>query len=120
MYLRLIPELLVFRQNADRRPGSVQHHDVSFGEAVGLCRNVADAVLNRFFSRFSMQFIDPEHDRVGIVTNKFHMFRGVRIACKAGIVNVCGIAAESNPLYLPNNMVRESLGVAKDFLAGNL
>ena len=69
---------------------------------------------------FSMQFIDPEHDRVGIVTNNFHMFRGVRIACKAGIVNVCGIAAESNPLYLPNNMVRESLGVAKDFLAGNL
>ena len=57
---------------------------------------------------------------MGIVTNNFHLFRGMRIARKAGIVNVCGIAADSNPLYLPNNMVRESLGLAKDFLAGNI
>lgn len=69
---------------------------------------------------FSMQFFDPAQDRVGIVTNNFHLFRGMRIARKAGIVNVCGIAADSNPLYLPNNMVRESLGLAKDFLEGNI
>ena len=69
---------------------------------------------------FCMQLIDPARDRVGIVTNNFHMFRGVRIARKAGIANVCGIAATSNPWYLPNNMVRESLGIAKGFLTGSL
>ena len=69
---------------------------------------------------FCMQLIDPARDRVGIVTNNFHMSRGIRIARKAGIANVCGIAATSNPWYLPNNMVRESLGIAKGFLTGSL
>lgn len=69
---------------------------------------------------YSMVFLDPKKDSVGIVTNNFHVFRSVRIARKAGMENVCGIAAESDLPYLPNNMVRESLGVAKDLLAGHL
>ena len=69
---------------------------------------------------YSMAFFDPENDSVGIVTNNFHVYRGVRIAKKAGIAHVCGIAAGSSAPYLPNNMVRESLGIAKDFLEGNL
>ena len=68
----------------------------------------------------SMKLIDPAHDRVGIVTNNFHVFRGVSIARKKGIVNVCGIAADSLPWFLPNNMLRESFGIAKDFVFGNL
>ena len=68
----------------------------------------------------SMAFFDPEHDRVGIVTNDFHVFRSLALARKQGIAHVCGIAAGSSAPYLPNNMVRESLGIAKDFLAGNL
>ncbi len=64
--------------------------------------------------------IDPEHDRIGIVTNNFHIFRGVSIAKKAGAANVFGIPAYSRPLYLPNNMLREFFGVVKDFLAGNI
>ena len=69
---------------------------------------------------FSMALIDPEHDSVGIVTNNFHVFRSLALARKDGIPHVCGIAADSNPFYLPNNVVRESLGIAKDFLTGNL
>lgn len=68
----------------------------------------------------SMAFFDPDNDSVGIVTNNFHVFRGVRIARKAGIAHVCGIAAGSSVPYLPNNMVRESLGIAKGFLTGSL
>ena len=68
----------------------------------------------------SMAFFNPAVDRVGIVTNNFHLFRALALARKAGIANVSGIAAGSSPLYLPNNMVRESLGLAKDFIAGNL
>ncbi len=58
--------------------------------------------------------------RVGIVTNDFHVFRAVGIARHLGLEGACGIAAPSDPWYLPNNLLREFLGVAKDFLAGNL
>ena len=68
----------------------------------------------------SMAFLDAESDRVGIVTNDFHIFRATRIAQKAGIQHVCGIAAYSVPWYQPNNMLREGMGIVKDFLAGNL
>lgn len=68
----------------------------------------------------SMAFLDPETDTVGIVTNDFHIFRATRIAQKAGIRHVCGISAYSVPWYQPNNMLREGMGIVKDFLAGNL
>lgn len=70
--------------------------------------------------RNSMQFFDAETARVGVVTNNFHVFRGVHIARKQGIAHVCGIASGSNVRYLPNNLLRESFGITKDFLRGNL
>ena len=69
---------------------------------------------------YSMAFLDPATARVGIVTNDFHLFRATRIAQKAGIRHVCGISAYSVPWYQPNNMLREGMGIVKDFLAGNL
>ena len=68
----------------------------------------------------SMKLIGSPDARVGIVTNDFHVFRGVGIARKAGLVNVCGIAAPSNRWYLPNNLLREALCIAKDFVQGKL
>ena len=59
-------------------------------------------------------------DRVAIVTNDYHLFRGMAIARKQGIAHVSGIAAGATPWYLPNNMARESFGLAKDFVFGNL
>ena len=70
--------------------------------------------------RNSMAFIDPANDRVAIVTNDYHLFRGMAIARKQGIAHVSGIAAGATPWYLPNNMARESFGLAKDFVFGNL
>ena len=69
---------------------------------------------------FSMKLIGQNDASVGIVTNNFHVFRGVRLAKAAGIEDVCGISARSNPLFLLNNMVREFFGVGKDLLCGNL
>lgn len=66
------------------------------------------------------ELFDSEHDRVGIVTNNFHLFRSLSIARKAGIKNVSGIAAYSTPGYLPNNLLRESFGIVKDFVCGNM
>lgn len=64
----------------------------------------------------SMTYFDPKADRIGIVTNDFHACRGTMLARKAGIRHVCGIPSGSNPLYLPNNMLREFFGLVKDTL----
>ena len=69
---------------------------------------------------YSARLCDPETNRIGIVTNNFHVFRAVHLAKKAGYRSVCGIAAPINPYYLPNNLLRESMGIGKDFLFGNL
>jgi len=70
--------------------------------------------------RNSLPFLDPENDTVGIVTNNFHLVRGTAIAKKAGIAHVSGIAAGSTRIYLPNNILREVLGIIKDTLLGNM
>lgn len=77
-------------------------------------RNTNENIAN------SMAFFDPETARVGIVTNNFHVYRGVRMAQRQGIVHACGIAAYSEPLFLPNNLARESLSLAKAFVLGQL
>ena len=69
---------------------------------------------------FSMQFLDKENDSVGVVTNNFHVFRGVHLARHMGIREVCGISAPSDVYFLLNNMVREFFGVMKDLVYGNL
>ena len=69
---------------------------------------------------FSKNQIDPDNDRVGIVTNNFHMFRAMKLAAKAGYKHACALPAPSSPLFLPNNLLREFLGVLKDFAAGNI
>ena len=53
---------------------------------------------------------------VGIITNDFHLFRAKQIARKYGLDNVCGIAAKSTPVYLPNKMLREFLAEIKFLL----
>lgn len=69
---------------------------------------------------FSQEFLDKETDRVGVVTNDFHLFRAMSLARHQGYRHVCGIAAGSRPAYQLNNMLREFLGVMKDLVMGNL
>lgn len=68
----------------------------------------------------SAEFLDRENDRVVVVTNNFHMFRALAIAKKQGYLNVEGLAAGSSPWVVPNNLLREFMGVVKDFFVGNL
>ena len=49
-----------------------------------------------------------------IVTNKYHLFRGMSIAKKILNREVDGIPAKINRFYLLNSMVREFFGVVKD------
>lgn len=50
-----------------------------------------------------------------IVTNNFHMYRAKMLARQTGYRKVSGIAAESTPYYLPNNLTREVLALIKDY-----
>lgn len=63
---------------------------------------------------FSKQFLDPAKDSVCIVTNNFHVYRALFLSEKHGYARVSCLPAASSPLYLPNNMLRETLGVMKD------
>lgn len=67
---------------------------------------------------FSSELLNREEDVVVLVTNNFHVFRAEEIAKKLGYEKVHGLAADSYPLMVPNNMLREFLGVVKDFLIG--
>lgn len=69
---------------------------------------------------YSMELIGRKDVSVGIVTNNFHVFRGVHLAKAAGFQDVSGIAAHSNIYFQLNNMVREFFGIMKDFVCGNL
>ena len=54
------------------------------------------------------------------MTNDFHVLRATRIAAKQGYANAHGIAAPSDAWYVPNNVLREVMGIVKDFLFGNM
>lgn len=69
---------------------------------------------------FSANFMDKANDSVVIVTNNFHTFRALAIAKKQGYENAEGLSASSVAGFLPNNMLREFVGVIKDFVVGNL
>lgn len=68
---------------------------------------------------FSAELLDKENSSVVIVTNNFHVFRALKIAVKQGY-HAQGLAAGSVIWMLPNNLLREFLGVLKDFAVGNL
>ena len=76
-----------------------------------------NTIENILFSRDLL----PEGCRsVCIVTNNFHLYRGLALAGKQGLTDVRGLAAPSAPSFLPNNMLRECFGIAKDCLKGNM
>lgn len=68
----------------------------------------------------SKALMEESYNGVGIITNNFHMFRAVQIAKTQGLEGVCGIAADSNPVYLPNNVLRECCGILKDWVMKNI
>ena len=74
--------------------------------------------------QFSKKILDADsndsYEHVGILTNNFHVYRAIGIAKKQGLHGVSGIAAPCHPLYIPNNVLREVLGVLKDKAVGNM
>ncbi len=69
--------------------------------------------------RNSSELLDPNAS-VAVVTNDFHLYRALRIAEKNGLPGANGLAARTNPLYLPQATLRECAAIVKDALVGNL
>lgn len=70
--------------------------------------------------KYSSSLLDIEQSQVVIITSDFHVFRGCAIARKCGYKKVTGLAAPSVYTMLPNNLLREFMGVWKDWLTGNM
>lgn len=69
---------------------------------------------------FSGRLLDKENDRVVIVTNNFHVFRALRLAEKQGYRHAEGLAASAVAGLVPNNMLREFLGIVLQYVLGDL
>ena len=69
--------------------------------------------------KYSVQYIENKDSLVGIVTNNFHIARSRLLASHAGLNNTCGMPAESDHVLFINYMVREAIGIVKDFVFGN-
>lgn len=69
---------------------------------------------------FSRKLIPDGITKVGIVTSNFHVYRSTQLAKKQGFPDAVGIAATSGVYFLPNNMLREFFGIAKDWAFGNM
>lgn len=57
---------------------------------------------------------------VVLVTNHFHVFRGVGVAKKQGLTNVEGLGAPTKWYTIPNQYVREAFAVIKYKLCGQI
>ncbi|MBR4344244.1 MAG: YdcF family protein [Lachnospiraceae bacterium] len=65
--------------------------------------------------RFSKDLL-PTGVSIGLITNDFHLYRGIYLCKKHGLENVSPIRAGSNPFYRPNNYLREAMAFIKDSL----
>lgn len=66
--------------------------------------------------RYSRKYMDYRHDEVGIITNNFHVYRGVLLAKRYGYQRVCGIAAPCKSILLYHYLVREAFALAREML----
>ena len=69
---------------------------------------------------FSLELIGSTEPFIGIVTNNFHVFRGVMIGRKCGCSHVYPIPSRYHSWRLLIYIPREILAILKDKIVGNL
>lgn len=69
---------------------------------------------------YSKTYMKNESSYTVIVTSRFHVYRGIQIAKKQGLLNVQGLGAPTDDLLTLSYYVREFLAVIKDRIAGNI
>lgn len=103
----------MLRQGVEREQLILEDRSASTSQNIEFTRNLLKEKIERE-EEISIPL------KVGIVTNGFHLFRGMAIARKKTDWQVYGIGAKSNAFLLPNYLFREFFCVIKDKLAGNL
>lgn len=68
------------------------------------------------FENSRMFLKNEKKDKVGIITNNFHIYRAMKLARLTGYQKVYAIPASSNPVVFPNYIVREFFAVTHLFL----
>lgn len=69
---------------------------------------------------YSLELIGDKNCSIGVVTNHYHVFRGVAIGKKCGCTRIYGIPAPYFTHRLLWYIPREILAIIKDKLLGNL
>lgn len=69
---------------------------------------------------FSKKLMDSTDAKVVLVTNHFHVYRGVGVAKKQGLINVEGLGAPTKWYTIPNQYVREAFAVIMYKLCGQI
>ncbi len=73
--------------------------------------------------KFSYEIIKEklgEDVKIAICTSNFHVYRATLLAKNMGLKNVCGIAANTKAILLPNSTVRECFALVKEWIIGNI
>ena len=70
--------------------------------------------------RFSLALLPEEGQRVGIVTNNFHVYRALQLAQHLSGHEFYGQATQFSLWMLPHYLVRECAAVIAETLRGNL
>lgn len=70
--------------------------------------------------RYSKAWIQKKNASVGVVTNDFHVYRGVAVGKKLGYERIYGIPASSDWILQVNYLMREFFAVVKDKICGNI
>lgn len=69
---------------------------------------------------YSKKLMENVDTSVVLVTNHFHVYRGVGVAKKQGLTNVEGLGAPVKWYTIPNQYVREAFAVVKYKLCGQI
>lgn len=70
--------------------------------------------------KYSKELMGSPEASVVLVTNHFHVYRGVGVAKKQGLTNVEGLGAPSKWYTVPNLYLREAFAVIKYILCGQI
>ena len=86
----------------------------------GICRKriirEGQSTSTRENLRYSKKYTDPQKEKIGIVTNGFHMYRALLIADQEGYRNTYKVPASSNPVFQINYLMREFFAVVHAWL----
>ena len=119
-YLRENPDTVVIASGGQGNDEPMRQYLVAAGisdERIFMEATSSTTLENLMFSG---RLLDREKDRVVIVTNNFHMFRALRLARKQGYRHVEGLAASASTGMVPNNLLREFMGIVLQFVLGQL